>query len=274
MNVAQMRALAGANPSGPAPLRADLDYLLAGLLGCPPLELALRKDQELEPGLEERFRACRARLLAGEPPQYILGRAWFYGLELELTPAVLIPRPETEGLVELALSLARPGQRVLDIGTGSGAIAIPLKKELPGLIVTATDVSAPALAVARRNAARHGCGIDFIQADLFPPGKISFDLIVSNPPYISPDEYAALAPNVRDFEPPTALLAGRAGLEFYHRILGQAKQRLAPDGILLLEHGQAQREDITALAAAHGFTRRIAQTDLAGRDRYLGFTAI
>ncbi len=274
MNVAQLQASAGANRSGQAPLKADLNYLLAGLLGCPPLELTLRKAQELDPALEERFWACHARLLAGEPPQYILGRAWFYGLELELTPAVLIPRPETEGLVELALSLARPGLRVLDIGTGSGAIAIALKKEMPGLSVTATDVSEPALAVARRNAARHVCDIGFILADLFPPGENRFDQIVSNPPYISPDEYAALAPGVRDFEPQTALLARRGGLEFYHSILAQAKRHLAPDGILLLEHGQAQREDITALAAAHGFTRRIAQTDLAGRDRYLGFTAI
>lgn len=270
MTVGQLLARAAQTSAGTASDPAELRLLLAELLACQPLELSLYQDRELSPELADRFGTYHSRLLKNEPPQYILGRAWFYGLELEVSPAVLIPRPETEGLAELALAWLKPGMQVLEIGTGSGAIAIALKHEQPGLNVTATDISSGALDLARQNALRHHCQIDFIQADLFPPDTAPFDLIISNPPYISSSEYSQLAPRIRDHEPRLALLAEDCGLEFYRRILAQAALHLSPGGQLILEHGCEQRKSILSLADQYGFHSILAREDLAGRDRYLG----
>lgn len=272
MTVGQLLAQT-ANRNAAAYDPCDLRLLLAELLGCRPLELSLYKDKELSPELTDRFWAYHARLMNCEPPQYILGKASFYGLELEVSPAVLIPRPETEGLVELALTWLKPEQQVLEIGTGSGAIAVALKHEQPGLRVTAMDTCPEALEVARRNARRHSCQIDFVQADLFPADTTLFDLIISNPPYVSPAEYRQLPNRIRDYEPRLALLAEEDGLLFYRRILEQAGQYLAPGGLLLIEHGCDQRQSIISLAEHHRLHCVLAKADLAGRDRYLGFTS-
>ncbi len=250
---------------------AALNWLLSGILGCSVPELALLKQREIPPQRENDIIDALRRLNSDEPPQYILGKTWFWGLELRLDTRVLIPRPETEGLVELALSLSRPGARILDLGTGSGAIAIALKKLRPDLRVTAIDISPEALQVARENAELNDVQIIFEQSDIFPSTPVIFDLIISNPPYVSQAEHEALPRSLRDFEPSVALLAGADGLDLFRRIFAGLKQRLAPDGIALFEHGHTQRESLLALGKDVGLDCLFAKEDLAGRDRYLAF---
>ncbi len=254
--------------------RGDVCYILADLMNCQPVELPLLRDRELSTELVEKFWSYHSRLAKHEPPQYILGKCWFHGWELEVDSCVLIPRPETEGLVEIANRYIIPRMRVLDIGTGSGAISIAVQKLVPNARITATEISSDALELASRNAERHGCEIDFQQADLFPMEPVLFDLIISNPPYISQSEYAGLDPKVRDYEPSQALLAEEEGLEFYRRILEQAGDHLTPEGLLLFEHGALQRDNLCSLASKLGYRTILAETDLAGRDRYLGFMRI
>ena len=248
-----------------------LDFLLAGLLDCSVPALRLQHKRKLAPPQQASIRDALLRLEKGEPPQYILGKTWFYGLELKVDPRVLIPRPETEGLVKLALERLKPEARVLEIGTGSGAIAIALKKTGPNLSVMATDISSAALELARDNAFRHNCAIDFVEADLFPPGDFRFDLVVSNPPYISEKEYSELEPMVRDYEPRQALLAAEEGLEYYRYLFSGLPNQLNDGGLALFEHGALQRQSIIALGAEAGFECCLAKDDLAGRNRYLGF---
>jgi release factor glutamine methyltransferase len=204
------------------------------------------------------YRALVRRRFANEPVQYIIGEQEFYGLALRVTPAVLIPRAETEHLVEAVLNELRslpfgtpPG--ILDVGTGSGAIAIALAHSLPNALVTAVDISAAALEVARANAARHhlSARIRFLESDLLAalaPTQ-TFDAIVSNPPYVATGHRDALHPQVRDFEPPIAFFAGPDGLDVYHRLIPQAGTALNPGGLLALEIGYGQRDAIAALLA-------------------------
>lgn len=193
-----------------------------------------------------RFEALLARRQAGEPVAYLLGRQGFWSLELEVSPATLIPRPETELLVELALARLPAGQslRVADLGTGSGAIALALARERPQAHVVATDASAEALTVARRNAARLGLGrVEFRDGDwLVPLAQERFDLIASNPPYIEQDDPHLAQGDLR-FEPPAALASGADGLDAIRVIVRDAGRHLHPGGWLLLEHGwnQARR---------------------------------
>lgn len=250
---------------------SGLNFLLAGLLDCSVPALKLQHNRKLAPPQQVSIRDALLRLEKGEPPQYILGKTWFYCLELKVDPRVLIPRPETEGLVKLALERLKPEARVLEIGTGSGAIAIALKKTGPNLSVMATDISSAALELARDNASRHICAIDFVEADLFPPGDFRFDLVVSNPPYISEKEYSELEPMVRDYEPRQALLAAEEGLEFYRHLFSGLPNHLNDGGLALFEHGALQRQNIIALGAEAGFECCLAKDDLAGRNRYLGF---
>lgn len=250
---------------------SGLNFLLAGLLDCSVPALKLQHNRKLAPPQQVSIRDALLRLEKGEPPQYILGKTWFYCLELKVDPRVLIPRPETEGLVKLALERLKPEARVLEIGTGSGAIAIALKKTGPNLSVMATDISSAALELARDNASRHNCAIDFVEADLFPPGDFRFDLVVSNPPYISEKEYSELEPMVRDYEPRQALLAAEEGLEFYRHLFSGLPNHLNDGGLALFEHGALQRQNIIALGAEAGFECCLAKDDLAGRNRYLGF---
>jgi release factor glutamine methyltransferase len=263
-------------------------------------------EESLDPAAAEKFRALIARRAAGEPVQYLTGKQEFWGLEFEVTPAVLIPRPETEHVVEVAL--ARLGERgikihmdtgapretlrVADVGTGSGCLAVALAWELPHAEVLATDISAPALEIARRNAARHGVAerVHFLQRDLLtglaqtdPSGVVArhamaastqnrplFDLIVSNPPYIARNEAEQLQREVRDHEPHTALFGGPTGTEMYQRLIDQARDQLRDRGILVLELGHDSAERVRGIFDAQPAWTKVAITmDLAGIPRVL-----
>ncbi len=232
--------------------RRDAELLLLRVLGRDRAWLLTHPEAELTAGQAAQFESWIQRRARHEPVQYILGEQEFYGLAMKVTPDVLIPRPETEHLVEAALSLlARDADlRIADVGTGSGAIAVALANALPHAQVTALDVSAGALAVARENAERHGVAgrVRVLQSDLLRAvrGEI-FDAVVSNPPYVAESEQ--LEPQVRDYEPHTALYAGPTGLEAYQRLIPEAQAVLAPRGWLLLEIGHGQRDVLAELLA-------------------------
>ena len=241
--------------------RSEAELLLGSVLG--------RGRASLLAHAEEAIDSSPARRRAGEPVSYITGWREFYGVALRVTPEVLIPRPETELLVELALERISPDEpgRVLELGTGSGAIAIALANERPGLAIVATDVSETALALARRNAREHGAEIDFVLSDWFEAlGPAQFDLIVSNPPYV-PAEDAHLEREDLRFEPRLALVGGDDGLACIREIAARAQNRLRPGGSLLVEHGYDQGDRCVELLRALGYTRVTDSHDLAGWPR-------
>ena len=221
----------------------------------------------------QRFRALLARRTAGEPLAYILGRREFWSLDLEVTPAVLIPRAETELLVELALQRLPQKQKVdiADLGTGSGAIALALAHERPLARVLATDASPAALEVAWRNAERLGLGnVEFLRSDWFDGlGARRFDLIVSNPPYIAADDAHLYRGDLR-FEPPDALASGADGLEAIRTIAHAAQAHLHPGGALLLEHGYEQGDAVRGILQQSGFVDVFTARDLEQRERVTG----
>jgi release factor glutamine methyltransferase len=230
--------------------RRDAELLLLRAVARDRAWLLTHGDAELTAEQAAQFDAWIARRARHEPVQYILGEQEFYGLAMKVTPAVLIPRPETEHLVEALLKRAPkgPSLHLADVGTGSGAIAVALAHALPRARVTALDVAPAALAVARENAERHGvtARIRFIESDLLGALRGErFFAIVSNPPYVAESE--ALEPQVRDYEPPGALFAGPTGLEIYERLIPQAWTALVPGGWLLLEIGHGQREALAVL---------------------------
>lgn len=223
--------------------------------------------------------AMLARRLSGEPVHRILGRRDFYGLTLDLSPETLEPRPDTETLVDLVLPRLRAiaaerGQcRILDLGTGTGAIALALLSQVPRAHAVAADISAGALATARRNAAANGLSDRFETAlsDWFRAVSGRYDAILSNPPYISDSEYAELPAEVKDHDPARALLAGRDGLDAYRAIAAGASKHLEAGGIVGLEIGASQRAGVTGIFEAAGFLPLDAARDLGGRDRALVF---
>jgi release factor glutamine methyltransferase len=245
----------------------DARALLAHRLGVPRERLIAHPEAAVAADDARAFSALAERRRAGEPLAYLLGEKEFYGRSFHVTPDVLIPRPETERLVDLALermrTFARP--RVLDLGTGSGCVAVTLALECPAARVTATDVSPPALAAARGNAVRLGADVAFAPGDWYAalPADATFDLIVSNPPYIAPDD-AHLA-GLR-FEPLGALSDGRDGLACLEAIVTGARERLAAGGWLLVEHGFDQAEGVQQLFARVGF-EPVLCTDFAGLPR-------
>ncbi|MGC1679206.1 MAG: peptide chain release factor N(5)-glutamine methyltransferase [Candidatus Binataceae bacterium] len=231
---------------------------------------------EISAAAAERFEAMLSRRAAREPIAYILGSKEFYSLEFEVSPAVLIPRPETEFLVAAALEFAaqRTGVRVLDIGTGSGAIAISIAVNAPHAIVVAADIEQDALAVARRNVVRHRVEdrVELRLADIFEPldggGALgNFDLIVSNPPYVEVSAIDSLAPEVRDFEPPAALFTGTGALECYSRIASAACEHLNRTGAVMVEVSAGQAEAVGALLREAGLHVTGVINDLAGIAR-------
>lgn len=246
--------------------RGDAQTLLAHLSGQGRAWLITHGDAEL-PGAE----AALKRLAAGEPLAHITGWQPFHGLQLQVTPATLIPRPDTETLVDWALARldALPGSpRVADLGTGSGAIALAIKAACPRAALTAVDLSADALTVARANGERLGLSVDWRQGSWFAPlAGERFDLVVSNPPYIAGDD--PHLPELRH-EPLTALTPGGDGLADLHTLIDAAPQHLAPGGWLLMEHGWDQADPVARALTARGFAEVTLRRDLAGRARASG----
>ncbi len=235
----------------------DAATLLRHALGISQAAMLAYPGRVLTPDQQAAYEAMVLRRAANEPIQHITGEQEFYGLALRVTPAVLIPRPETEILVEAVLGeVKRAGVqstlRILDVGTGSGAIALALAHNLPSARITAVDTSVAALEVAASNAARHALAsrIQFIESDLLealPTDELPFDVIVSNPPYVPATDRASLHPQVRDYEPAAALFAGVDGLDIYRRLIPQARAALLPDGLLALEIGHGQKEEVATL---------------------------
>jgi release factor glutamine methyltransferase len=252
--------------------RADAEFLLRHLLKYERAALLVRWNERLHENEAERYAELVARRQRGEPIQYITGEAEFYGLPFRVTPAVLIPRPETEHLVETVIALCRGMERprVVDVGSGSGAIAVALAHQLQQAQMTAMDISADALAVARENAQRNGVAerIRFAKGDLLAPVKGErFEVVASNPPYVSSDERAAMDVEVREFEPETALFAGADGLAVYRRLIPQAAEVLVTGGHIAVEIGYDQRDAIRELLGASGFEDIEFVPDLQGIAR-------
>lgn len=264
--------------------RLEAEVLLAHARGCKRIELYTAFDTPVDEPQRSRFRGLVKRRGEGEPVAYLVGEREFFSLPFRVSPAVLVPRPETEGLVVRALDIAKEmagkglaAPRIIDVGTGSGAIALTLAKRLPEARITATDISSAALAVARDNAARLGVAerVTFAESDLLDGhgGAGPWDLIVSNPPYVREDEFAALPRDVRDHEPRGALVAGPTGIELITRLAAAAAERLAPSGWLLVEMGPAVAASAeAALAAVPGLAARPTLLDAAGLPRILQAT--
>jgi release factor glutamine methyltransferase len=242
----------------------DVDLLLGDLLGRPLAWLVAFGETEIDAAPLEPL---LARRYSGEPLQYIRKRAEFYSREFYVDDRVLIPRPETELLVEAALEHAPPGGRVIDIGSGSGCIAITIERERPDLNVISVDRSVEALSVASINRARLESRVMLAASDLMSAVRGPFDVIVSNPPYVPLGEYEELAVEVRIHEPRIALTPGPSGLEIIDRIFDDARRHLAPRGRLILEVGYGQEAALRKLAHAKGFTVDAFLPDLAGIPR-------
>jgi release factor glutamine methyltransferase len=254
--------------------RLDAEVLLAHVRGCPRIALYTAFDTPVADAERARFRELVKRRGEGEPVAYLVGSREFFSLPFAVTKGVLIPRPETEGLVVRSLDLVKSAAapRIADVGTGSGAIAVTLAKQLPRATLVATDIAPAALAVAAANAARHGVAerIEFVECDLLadPRAAGPWDVIVSNPPYVRDDEYPALPRDVRDHEPRTALVAGPTGVEIVTRLAAEAAERLAPGGWLLVEIGPSTAAAAeAALAAQAGLVPGPTLKDLAGLPR-------
>ncbi len=257
--------------------RLDAEVLLAAARGCERIALYTSFDDEADEPLRTKFRELVKRRAEGTPVAYLVGKREFYSLSFDVTPDVLIPRPETEHLVIELLDRAKElgaqtPLEIADVGTGSGIIAICAAKQLPHARVTALDISPAAVEVARRNAARHKVAerIEFLTSDLFAqvPKDRRFHLIASNPPYVSEAELAQLAPEVRAHEPRLALVAGPLGTEVIERLIQQGADRLHPGGRLILEMSPMIEANVRGLIERHGrFDPPTTIKDLAGQAR-------
>lgn len=262
-------ALAGAigalGAAGVETPRLDAELLLAEATGWPRDRLATEPDAALPQGSSREFAGMVRRRLGREPVAYILGRKGFRGIELSVDARVLVPRPETELLVEIAVELGPA--TVLDVGTGSGAVALAVAEELPAAMVTATDTSAAALEVARANAARLGLSerVAFAPGTL-PPGG-GFELLLGNLPYVSAAEWEGLAPEIREHEPREALVPGPTGLEAIESLLAASAASESPPAAVALELGAGQAGRVAELMAVAGYEQTEAREDLAGIER-------
>jgi release factor glutamine methyltransferase len=256
---------------------ADARLLIAHALGIDRAALMANGERALNPAEVKAIDALAERRLKREPVARIFGVKEFWSLPLHISKAVLVPRPETETVIEAALDyIVRDGLRaeslrILDIGTGSGALLLALLSELPNAVGTGTDISTPALGVARVNAERHALATrcTFVTCDIAARLPGPFDLIVSNPPYIAHDDIAALAPEVRNFDPALALDGGADGLNGYRAIAKDARRLLAPGGRLIVELGAGQEAAVCALFTNAGLTVGATRNDLAGIPRAL-----
>lgn len=263
--------------------RLCAELLLAHALGCKKIDLYARfehvPDEQQRAALRDLVRQAAKRV----PIAYLTGKKEFFSLDFEVTPAVLIPRPETELLVEEVISYCRPGNRqswnILELGTGSGCIAVAAARYVTNARLVASDISAEALAVAGRNVERHGVAdrVKLIEADgLELPAEVipdgGFDMIVSNPPYVSTEQVELLEPEVARYEPRVALVAGAEGLVFYRLLAGGGAKLLWPGGAVLVEVGCGQHEQVARIfAESERFELVKVRTDLAGIERLMHF---
>jgi release factor glutamine methyltransferase len=254
--------------------RLDAEVLLAFCLKIDRLEFLKNPKMQISKAQLANFKKLVSRRLKWEPVAYITGRKEFWSFILEVNKDVLIPRPDTEILVEEALIVCRTIKqpRILDIGTGSGAIALALTKEIPGAEVVATDISTAALTIAKKNAINLELAkqVEFFRGDLFEPVEGFFDIILSNPPYIADQEYQKLPAGVKDYEPREALWAGQTGVEFYEKLIYQSKNHLKENGWLLLEIGAKQELNVCGIIENCGYYENIGiRKDYAGLARVI-----
>lgn len=249
--------------------RLNAGLIIEEVVGLKRLSLPLYYQQEITSAQEKQALQWIARRAKHEPLQYIFGYTEFYGYRINVTPDVLIPRPETEFLIETIQHKIMNPPRILDIGTGSGAIAISLKKLFPESEVVAVDISQQALELAQANAKLNNVEINFVEADIYSAELGKFDLIVSNPPYVTDDEYAQLPGEVQKFEPKLALVGTENGLYFYRKILEISKMALQSQGVIFFEIGESQAVDIRKIAKAEGFGKIEVIRDLAGKERIM-----
>jgi release factor glutamine methyltransferase len=261
------------------------ELLLLHVLGRDRAWIYGHPEEEVSAADAARFFELIARRAAGVPTQHLTGKQEFWGLEFEVSPDVLIPRPETEHVIEVALdrlavrelragrkqTLTGKGLQIADVGTGSGCIAIALAKELPGSTIFATDISSAALAVGRRNAMRHNVAnqVQFLEGNLLDIVATQFDLIASNPPYVGRREAETLMREVRDHEPQIALYGGEEGYEFYADLIAQAAAHLKPGGLLILELGHNSLPAVQPLLDVPMWTNVGVTNDLAGIPRVI-----
>ncbi len=243
--------------------RLDAELLLAEVLGCDRASLVLARDRIVDDRRGARYAALVRRRVAHEPVAYLLGRRGFRWIDLTVDSRVLVPRPETELLVEVGLTVA-VGSSVLDVGTGSGAIALALADERPDIVVHGVDVSPEAVALARLNAERLGLDVSFTVSDLLDDAPAGCDAVLANLPYIA--DTARLPPDVADHEPPLALFGGPDGLDVIRRLIHSLAGGSGP-GLLALEIGETQGEAVSALVTGAGFADVEVRCDLSGRDR-------
>ncbi len=258
--------------------RLTVELLLAHALKMKRIQLYMNFDKPLTAEELASYKVLLKRRLNREPVQYIIGETEFMGLPFIVDARVLIPRPETERLVEEAVRCCKvlavgdgASLSLLDVGTGSGCIAVSCAKLIPGSAVFAMDTSAEALVVARLNAERNGVQVSFIESDIFSPAPLApprrFDAIISNPPYISSDVYATLQPEITQFEPRSAETDGGDGLSFYRRLAVFGTSALAPGGFLAVEHAYDQQHDVMAIFSAAGWRSLVPVQDYAGNPR-------
>ena len=253
--------------------RLEAESLLAYALGVDRLHLYLNPDKPLTAEERARFREVIKRRRSGIPIQHLIGEVLFYGLRFRVTEDALIPRPETEQLVEHALENASRGKGIacLDLGTGAGVIAVCLARYLPEATVTAVDVCAEALELARDNAELNGVDdrITFVESNWFDRVTGRFDLVVSNPPYVAEEEMALVSAEVREHEPHVALDGGRRGIQRIEELTSELRQHLQPCGTVIMEIGNGQGADVVSMLEGIGLEETRIEKDLAGRERFV-----
>lgn len=255
----------------PTDARIDADVLVRHVLGWDRATLLLRRDEALPSAAGAALDGLVARRAAREPVAYLTGTREFYGRDFHVSPAVLIPRPETELIVDAVLTRTAPdaARRVADVCTGSGVLAVTLACERPRFEIVATDISAEALALARQNASAHGVSdrVTFVEADLLTTVPRPFDIIVANPPYVPERDASTLTPDVRAFEPGVALFGGEDGLAITERLVQQASSCLVTGGLFVMEFGAGQQYDVARHATSAGFDVLEVARDLQGHPR-------
>ena len=255
------------NNSGISSPKQNVETILAHTLNIKRLDIYLQLERKVSGKKLEIVFIIISRRKDNEPLQYILGETEFYGYTIKVDKSVLIPRPETELLVERIIAEENDIKNILEIGTGSGALVIALAKKMNGIVIDATDISEDALRIAEQNAMLNQVDINIFKSDIFENVLCKYDIIISNPPYISLTDYEELPVEIKDFEPRSALQADDNGLFFYNKILQKAKDHLTESGKIYFEIGYDQAKKITEIAKENGFSDIIVFKDLNGFDR-------